>query len=92
MQSRKWMAAAAFAAASLIVAPASAEDFKIGYSLFWGTNPFLVTMVNGAKKAVEEWKPKGVKVDMLVTNGGDTDNAKQVADLEDLYAQGVKGV
>jgi ribose transport system substrate-binding protein len=92
MQSRKWIGAAAFAAASLIVAPASAEDFKIGYSVFWGTNPFLVTMVNGAKKAAEEWKAKGVNVDLLVTNGGDNDKAKQVSDLEDLYAQGVNGV
>ena len=28
----------------------------------------------------------------LVTNGGDTDKAKQVADLEDLYAQGINGL
>ena len=73
-------------------APAGAKDYKIGYSVFWGTNPFLVTMVNGAKKAAEEWKAKGVNVDMIVTNGGDTDKAKQVSDLEDLYAQGVDGV
>ena len=79
-------------AATLTTSPARAEDFKIGYSVFWGTNPFLVTMVNGAKKAAEEWKAKGVNVDMIVTNGGDTDKAKQVADLEDLYAQGVNGV
>ena len=44
---------------------ARAEDFTIGYSQFWGTNPFLVTMANGAKKAVDEWADKGVKVDML---------------------------
>jgi len=82
----------AFAAAAVGAAPAMAEDYKIGYSVFWGTNPFLVTMVNGAKKSVEEWKEKGVNVDMIVTNGGDNDKAKQVADLEDLYAQGVDGV
>jgi ribose transport system substrate-binding protein len=75
-----------------IASPTFGEDFKIGYSVFWGTNPFLVTMVNGAKKAAEEWKAKGVNVDLIVTNGGDTDKAKQVADLEDLYAQGVNGV
>ena len=69
------------------VAPASAKDYKIGYSVFWGTNSFLVTMVNGAKKAADEWKAKGVNVDIVVTNGGDTDKAKQVSDLEDLYAQ-----
>ena len=79
-------------AAVALASPALAEDFKIGYSVFWGTNPFLVTMVNGAKKAAEEWKAKGVNVDLIVTNGGDTDKAKQVADLEDLYAQGVDGL
>ena len=82
----------AAAAAVIAASPAVAEDFKIGYSVFWGTNPFLVTMVNGAKKAAEEWKAKDVNVDLLVTNGGDTDKAKQVADLEDLYAQGVDGL
>jgi ribose transport system substrate-binding protein len=68
------------------------EGLQIGYSVFWGTNPFLVTMVNGAKKAVEEWKAKDVNVDLIVTNGGDTDKAKQVSDLEDLNAQGIDGV
>ena len=92
MRSMKLLLTAAIAAAALGAAPASAKDFKIGYSVFWGTNPFLVTMVNGAKKAVEEWKAKDVNVDMIVTNGGDTDKAKQVADLEDLNSQGVNGV
>ena len=73
-------------------APATAKDYKIGYSVFWGTNPFLVTMVNGAKKAVDEWKAKGVNIDLLVTNGGDDDKAKQVSDLEDLSAQKIDGV
>jgi ribose transport system substrate-binding protein len=91
MRALAWFASIAFAA-SMATSPASAEDFKIGYSVFWGTNPFLVTMVNGAKKAAEEWKSKGVNVDMIVTNGGDNDKAKQVSDLEDLYAQGVNGV
>jgi ribose transport system substrate-binding protein len=84
--------ACSLSAAGLTLGPASAEDFKIGYSVFWGTNPFLVTMVNGAKKAAEEWKAKGVNVDMIVTNGGDNDKAKQVSDLQDLHAQGVNGV
>ncbi len=91
MRRTKWLVAA-LAAALMGTAPAYAKDFKIGYSVFWGTNPFLVTMVNGAKKAAEEWKAKGVNVDLLVTNGGDTDKAKQVSDLEDLSAQGVNGV
>ena len=79
-------------ASALVASPALAEDFKIGYSVFWGTNPFLVTMVNGAKKAAEDWKAKGVNVDLIVTNGGDNDKAKQVADVEDLYAQGIDGL
>ncbi len=92
MRVSKWLAAAAISAAVFGGSPALAEDFKIGYSVFWGTNPFLVTMVNGAKKAAEEWKAKGHNVEMIVTNGGDNDKAKQVADLEDLYAQGLNGV
>ena len=71
---------------------ARAEDYTIGYSQFWGTNPFLVTMANGAKKAIGEWAAKDVKVGMLLTNGGDTYSTPQVADLEDLYAQGVQGL
>ena len=91
MRLLKYVCAAAIAAA-ISATPAFAKDYKIGYSVFWGTNPFLVTMVNGAKKAAEEWKAKGVNVDLVVTNGGDTDKAKQVADLEDLYAQKINGV
>lgn len=91
MRTLNWLASAAVAAV-LLASPASAKDYKIGYSVFWGTNPFLVTMVNGAKKAVEEWKAKDVNVDLIVTNGGDTDKAKQVSDLEDLHAQGIDGV
>lgn len=84
------LAAGTFA---LALAPVSqAQDYKIGYSVFWGTNPYLVTMVEGARAAAKEWQTKGVNVDLLVTNGGDTDTARQVSDLEDLYAQGVKGV
>ena len=41
---------------------------------------------------IAEWADKGVKVDMILTNGGDTDTTKQLADLEDLYAQGVQGL
>jgi len=80
-------------AGALGAAPASADQaFTVGYSQFWGTNPFLVTMANGAKKAVAEWKAKGVDLNMILTNGGDTDTTKQVGDLEDLDAQGVKGL
>ena len=92
MGSMKWLVAAALTGALAAATPAPAKDYKIGYSVFWGTNPFLVTMVNGAKKAVDEWKAKGVNIDMIVTNGGDDDKAKQVSDLEDLSAQKIDGV
>jgi ribose transport system substrate-binding protein len=68
------------------------KSFKIGYSQFWGTNPFLIAMTNGANKAIEEWKAKGVETKMIVTNGGDTDTSKQVADTEDLFSQKVNGL
>ena len=74
------------------LARAANTAYTIGYSQFWGTNPFLVTMANGAKKAIAEWKAKGVDINMILTNGGDTDTTKQVADLEDLDAQGVQGL
>jgi len=71
---------------------AKTKSFKIGYSQFWGTNPFLIAMTSGANKAIEEWKAKNVEVEMIVTNGGDTDTSKQVADCEDLFAQKVDGL
>lgn len=92
MRPIKTLLSLAVAAVAFAAVPAHAKDYKIGYSVFWGTNPFLVTMVNGAKKAAGEWKAKGVNVDLIVTNGGDNDKAKQVSDLEDLSAQGVDGV
>ena len=86
------LAACGTAASLLLSGSAIAEDVKIGYSVFWGTNPFLVTMVNGAEASAEEWKAKGYDIDIIVTNGGDTDKSKQVNDLEDLFAQGVQGL
>ena len=70
----------------------SPKKFTIGYSQFWGTNPFLVAMTGGAEKAVAEWQEQGIEVNLIVTNGGDTDTSRQVADCEDLYAQGVDGL
>jgi ribose transport system substrate-binding protein len=71
---------------------AADKTYRIGYSQFWGTNKFLRTQVKGAEAAIAEWKKKGVDVQLIVTNGGDTDTTKQVADLEDLYAQHVDGL
>src|SRR6476659_6842933 len=85
-------AAGALVGIGLAVGSARAEDYTIGYSQFWGTNPFLVTMANGAKKAVGELADKGVKIDFLLNDGAATETTRQVADLEDLYAQGVQGL
>ncbi|UQR61831.1 substrate-binding domain-containing protein [Bradyrhizobium sp. C-145] len=84
--------------ASVLTAPfagsamAAGNKFKLGYSQFWGTNTFLRTQIAGARKAMAEWEKKGVKVELLVTNGGDTDTTKQVGDLEDLYTQNIDGL
>lgn len=93
MRNRRGVIGGAVLALGLLAgASAAAEDYLVGYSQFWGTNPFLVTMANGAKKAAAEWAEKGVNVDLIFTNGGDTDTTRQVADLEDLYAQGIEGL
>ena len=68
------------------------QKFRIGYSQVFGTNPFLVAMTNGAKKSMEEWKAKGVEVELIITDAGDTDLSKQVSDVEDIYAMGVDGL
>ncbi|MEP9390066.1 substrate-binding domain-containing protein [Mesorhizobium sp. KR9-304] len=86
------LSAVLIGALASLATPAISEEFTIGYSQFWGTNPFLITMTDGARKAISEWEAKGVNVDLIVTNGGDTDPTKQVADVEDLYAQGVDGL
>lgn len=85
-------AATAVVLTGTVLAAQANEKFTLGYSQFWGTNPFLVTMANGAKKAAAEWKEKGTELEIIFTNGGDTDTTRQVADLEDLYAQGIQGL
>lgn len=68
------------------------RNFKIGYSVFYGTNPFVIAMLEGARDCIEDWEEKEVSVELLVTRGSDTDPAKQVTDCEDLFAQGVDGL
>lgn len=86
------VAAAAAMAFAAFSSAASSEEFRIGYSVFWGTNPFLITMIDGAEKAIDEWADKGVDVELITTNGGDTDPTRQVADVEDLAASEVDGL
>ena len=78
-------------AATPLVAQAK-KTFKIGYSQCLATNPFLIAMTNGAKKAIGEWEAKGYKINMVVTDAGDTDLSKQVADVEDIFAMKVDGL
>lgn len=68
------------------------KAFKIGYSQCLAKNPFLIAMTNGAKKAIGEWQAKGYKIDMVVTDAGDTDMSKQVSDVEDIFAMKVDGL
>ena len=68
------------------------KSFKIGYSQCLAKNPFLIAMTNGAKKAIGEWQAKGYKIDMVVTDAGDTDMSKQVSDVEDIFAMKVDGL
>jgi ribose transport system substrate-binding protein len=91
-KTRNLLSAVALMAFATSGSVASAKEFKIGYSVFWGTNPFLITMIDGAEKAIGEWKEKGVKVELITTNGGDTDPTRQVADVEDLAASGIDGL
>lgn len=89
---RNLLMAATMAAFAAGGTAANSEEFTIGYSVFWGTNPFLITMIDGAEKAISEWEEKGIEVDLITTNGGDTDPTRQVADVEDLAASGVDGL
>ncbi|VVN56855.1 Ribose import binding protein RbsB [Pseudomonas fluorescens] len=99
LNKRKFLKLSMFASVAMLVSAMSTtnifaadQKYTIGYSQFWGTNKFLRTQVKGAQKAIAEWKQKGVNVELIVTNGGDTDTSKQVADLEDLYVQGINGL
>ncbi|UQR61837.1 substrate-binding domain-containing protein [Bradyrhizobium sp. C-145] len=84
---------AAICALGISTGPSDAADkLSVGYSQFWGTIPFSRTQVAGARKAMEEWKAKGVDIDLIVTNGGNTDTTRQVADLEVLHTQGINGL
>jgi ribose transport system substrate-binding protein len=69
-----------------------ASSFKIGYSVFYGTNPFVIAMLQGAHDCIDDWKNRDITVELLITRGSDTDSAKQVTDCEDLFAQGIDGL
>jgi ribose transport system substrate-binding protein len=70
----------------------SREQYRIGYSLFYGSNPFVIAMVDGAQQCIEDWERNGVTVELIITRGSDTDSSQQVTDCEDIYTQGVDGL
>ncbi len=81
-----------FAGGKAEAGSSGAKKFRIGYSQALGKNPFLIAMTSGARKAMEEWKAKGVEVELLLTDAGDTDMSKQVSDVEDIFAMKVDGL
>lgn len=57
---------------------------KVGFAVSTQTNPFFVTLVDGAKAAAED-----AGIDLIVTDAND-DAATQANNIEDLIAKGVK--
>ncbi|TGS17819.1 ribose ABC transporter substrate-binding protein [Mesorhizobium sp. M2E.F.Ca.ET.209.01.1.1] len=62
------------------------EKIKIGFSQGTMNHPWRVAMVEGNKKYAAEHYPD---VDLIITDGNN-DASKQVADVENLIAQGIK--
>lgn len=62
----------------------TAEVGAIGLAVSTQTNPFFVTLVEGA-----EAKAKELGVELFVADAGD-DVAKQASDIEDLISKGIK--
>ncbi len=69
-----------------------ALSFRIGYSLFYGSNPFVIAMLQGAEQCIKDWKEKNVSVQLIVTKGSDTDPTRQITDCEDLYTRNIQGL
>ncbi len=45
-----------------------APDFRIGYSLFYGSNPFAIAMLQGAEQCARDWKEKNITVQLIANN------------------------
>ncbi|WP_027167889.1 substrate-binding domain-containing protein [Mesorhizobium sp. WSM3224] len=79
--------AATLVAGGMLTGAAFAEEkIKIGFSQGTMNHPWRVAMVEGNKKYAAEHYPD---VDLIVTDGNN-DASKQVADVENLIAQGIK--
>lgn len=62
----------------------STDGNTVGFSISTMTNPFFVSMAEGAQA-----KAKELDVDFVLVDAGD-DAAKQISDIEDLIERGVK--
>jgi len=80
------LAATLVAGCMLTGAAFADEKIKIGFSQGTMNHPWRVAMVEGNKKYAAEHYPD---VDLIVTDGNN-DASKQVADVENLIAQGIK--
>jgi hypothetical protein len=80
-------AVAALAAAASATTARKAETIKIGLITKTETNPFFVKMREGAQAQAKEYGAQ------LMTAAGkfDSDNASQVAAIENMVSAGVKG-
>ncbi|RTM09805.1 MAG: ribose ABC transporter substrate-binding protein [Hyphomicrobiales bacterium] len=79
--------AATLLAGGMLTGTAFAEEkIKIGFSQGTMNHPWRVAMVEGNKKYAAEHYPD---VDLIITDGNN-DASKQVADVENLIAQGIK--
>ncbi|TPJ71255.1 substrate-binding domain-containing protein [Mesorhizobium sp. B2-7-1] len=80
------LAATLLAGGMLAGAAFAEEKIKIGFSQGTMNHPWRVAMVEGNKKYAAEHYPD---VDLIITDGNN-DASKQVADVENLIAQGIK--
>ena len=80
------LAATLLAGGMLSGAAFAEEKIKIGFSQGTMNHPWRVAMVEGNKKYTAEHYPD---VDLIITDGNN-DASKQVADVENLIAQGIK--
>ncbi|TIQ42248.1 MAG: ribose ABC transporter substrate-binding protein [Mesorhizobium sp.] len=80
------LAATLLAGGMLSGAAFAEEKIKIGFSQGTMNHPWRVAMVEGNKKYAAEHYPD---VDLIITDGNN-DASKQVADVENLIAQGIK--
>ena len=80
------LGAALLLPATLVSAPAQAQQITIGVSLAQDDNPFYIAMLRGIRARAQElgWE--------VATVSANEDKVKQINGVQDLVAKGVKGV